>query len=113
MILFSAIWNNVTDDEGERLNSLCPEPCFAVSFTENNMWKDWANWVLQRCEVSSNEKLVTILYKVCDISVRRLESQWAKAFYTNLTKLIRTRIEQCLEEDVRKKLVKFETILTT
>lgn len=77
------------------------------------MWKGWADWVLQRCEVSSSEKLVTILCKVCDISVRSLESQWATAFYRSLTKLIKTRIEQCLEEDVRKKLEKFETILTT
>lgn len=113
MIFFSAIWNNVTDDEGERLNSLCPEPCFTVSFTENVMWEEWASWVLQRCDVSSSEKLVTILYKVCDISVCSLDSQWAKAFYRSLTKLIRTRVEQCLEEDVRWKLEKFETILTT
>ncbi|MCI4377502.1 hypothetical protein PGIGA_G00204190 [Pangasianodon gigas] len=108
-----AIWNNVTDDEGERLNSLCPKPCFTVSFTENSMWKDWASWVLQRCEVSSSEKLVTILFKVYDISVRSIESQWAKTFYISLTKLIRTRIEQCMEEDVRRKLEKFETILTS
>ncbi|XP_017326626.2 NACHT, LRR and PYD domains-containing protein 1 homolog isoform X2 [Ictalurus punctatus] len=108
-----AIWNNVTDAEGEHLNSLCTEPCFTVSFTESSMWKGWASWVLQRCEVSSSEKLVKILYKVCDISVHSLESQWAKTFYKSLTKLIRTRIEQCLEEDVRRKLEKFETILST
>lgn len=108
----SAIWNNVTDAEEERLNSLCPTPCFIVSFTENSMWQDWAQWVLQRCEVSSCEKLVTILYKVSDISVCSLESQWAKTFCRSLTHLIRTRIDQCLEEDVRRKLEKFETVFT-
>ncbi|KAF4089313.1 hypothetical protein AMELA_G00064920 [Ameiurus melas] len=108
-----AIWNNVTDDEGEHLNSLCTEPCFTVSFTESSMWKGWASWVLQRCEASSSEKLVKILYKVSDISVHNLESQWAKTFYISLTKLIRTRIEQCLEEDVQRKLEKFEKILST
>ncbi|XP_060730358.1 NACHT, LRR and PYD domains-containing protein 1 homolog [Tachysurus vachellii] len=108
-----AIWNNVTDAEEEHLNSLCPTPCFIVSFTENSIWQDWAQWVLQRCEVSSSEKLVTILYKVSDISVRSLESQWAKTFCRSLTQLIRTRIDQCLEEDVRRKLEKFETILTS
>ncbi|KAL6490558.1 hypothetical protein MHYP_G00009030 [Metynnis hypsauchen] len=107
------IWNNVNVDEGEQLNSLCPERCFTVSFTDDSMWEDWAKWVLQRCEVSSSEKLVTFLHKVCDRSVCSLEVSWAKTFYVDLTRLIRTRIEQCLEEDVLRKLKKFETILTS
>ncbi|XP_026865744.2 NLR family CARD domain-containing protein 3-like [Electrophorus electricus] len=106
-----AIWNNVTDDEAERLNSLYPGQCFVVSFTDDSMWEGWAQWVLQRCEVSSSEKLVTFLQKVCDISLCSLESSWARTFFGTLTQLIRTRIEQCLEEDVRRKLVKFEAIL--
>ncbi|TSK82193.1 La-related protein 7 [Bagarius yarrelli] len=51
-----AIWNHVTDEEGQRLNDLCPKPCFTVSFTENRMWKEWASWVLQRCEEPSEKK---------------------------------------------------------
>ncbi|XP_072543925.1 protein NLRC3-like [Salminus brasiliensis] len=108
-----AIWNNVNDDEEERLNRLSSGQCFSVSFTDDSMWEDWAKWVLQRCEVSSSEKLVTFLHKVCDISIHSLESTWAKAFYSSLTQMIKTRIEQCLEEDVQRKLKKFEAILTS
>ncbi|KAG9274209.1 NACHT, LRR and PYD domains-containing protein 3-like [Astyanax mexicanus] len=109
-----AIWNNVNNDEGVRLNHLSSGQCFNVSFTDDRMWEDWAKWVLQRCEVSSSEKLVTFLHKVCDISICSLESSWAKAFYSSLTQLIRIRIEQCLEdEDVQRKLRKFEAILAS
>lgn len=110
--LLSAIWNNVNDYEGEQLNSLCPGQCFSVSFTEDSMWEDWAKWVLQRCEVSSSEKLVPFLQKVCDISIRTVDSRWAKAFYMSLKQLIRSRIEQCLDEDMQRNLEKFEAILT-
>ncbi|KAI4905041.1 hypothetical protein NFI96_016018 [Prochilodus magdalenae] len=107
-----AIWNNINDDEGVQLNNLCSGQCFSVSFTDDSMWEEWAKWVLQRCEVSSSEKLVTFLHKVCDISICSLKCSWAKTFYLSLTHLIRTRIEQCLEEDVQRKLQKFEDILT-
>ncbi|XP_076828016.1 NACHT, LRR and PYD domains-containing protein 3-like [Brachyhypopomus gauderio] len=107
-----AIWNNVRDDEAERLNSAHRGQTFIVSFTDDSMWEGWTQWVLQRCEVSSSEKLVTFLQKVCDVSLCGLESAWARTFYVSLSQLIRTRIEWCSEEDVQRKLEKFEAILT-
>ncbi|XP_066536365.1 NACHT, LRR and PYD domains-containing protein 3-like [Hoplias malabaricus] len=108
-----AIWNNVNEDEGTRLNSLCSGQCFSVSITDDSMWEEWAQWVVQRCEASSSEKLVTFLHKVCDLSILSLESFWAKSFHAKLTQLIKTRIEQNPEEDVLHKLKKFEAFLTS
>lgn len=86
---------------------------FTVTFTDDSMWEEWGQWVFHRCEVSSNEKLVTVLYKVCNISVHCLEIHWARTFYKKLTHLIKTRIEQCTEDDMCRKLEKFERMLAS
>lgn len=70
-------------------------------------------WVFNRCEVSSNEKLLTVLHKVCNISVHCLETQWAKTFYRKLLQLIKHRIETCTDDDMGRKLKKFEGILNS
>lgn len=70
-------------------------------------------WVFNRCEVSSNEKLVTVLHKVCNISVHCLETQWSKTFYRKLLQLIKHRIETCTDDDMSRKLKKFEGILNS
>ncbi|XP_028419482.1 NLR family CARD domain-containing protein 3-like [Perca flavescens] len=103
-----AIWNDLTDTDPE---SLCTQESITVSFTDDDMWAAWGEWVFKRCEVSSNDKLVTVLHKVCNISVHCLESQWAKTFYKQLLQLIKHRIECCTEDDMCKKLKKFESIL--
>ncbi|XP_039679128.1 uncharacterized protein LOC120573456 isoform X2 [Perca fluviatilis] len=103
-----AIWNNLTDTDPE---SLCTQESITVSFTDDDMWAAWGEWVFKRCEVSSNDKLVTVLHKVCNISVHCLEAQWAKTFYKQLLQLIKHRIECCTEDDMCKKLKKFERIL--
>ncbi|KAL4641555.1 la-related protein 7 [Arapaima gigas] len=105
------IWNNVSEEEGVALNSISPKRCFFTGFTEDNMWEDWGRWVLERCEVSTDEKLVAILYKICNISIHQMEIQWARTFYTNLVQLIKVRIDQSTEEDMRRKLEKFQKIL--
>ncbi|XP_055369395.1 NLR family CARD domain-containing protein 3-like isoform X2 [Betta splendens] len=101
-----AIWNNLTDTE-----SLCTQQNITVSFTDSDMWGDWGTWVLKRCEVSSNEKLVKVLHKVCNVSVHCLETQWAVSFYKELSKLVKHRIELCTEDDICRKLQWFESIL--
>ncbi|XP_030635060.1 protein NLRC3-like [Chanos chanos] len=109
----AAIWNDVTDEEAEELNSISSEQCFTVSFTDDNrMWEVWAAWVYQRCEVSGSEKLVTFLQKVCNISKRILEIPWAETFYQKLVKLIKIRTDQCNEDDIRRKLEKFQALLS-
>ncbi|KAM4611526.1 NACHT, LRR and PYD domains-containing protein 1 homolog [Polymixia lowei] len=108
-----AIWNEVTDEEAESLLTASKEGSFTVSFTDDAMWEAWGEWVFNRCEVSSNEKLVMVLYKVCNISVHCLETLWAKTFYQRLGQLIKSRIEQCTEDDMRKKLEKFDSILSS
>uniref|UniRef100_A0A8D3AHN6 NACHT domain-containing protein n=1 Tax=Scophthalmus maximus TaxID=52904 RepID=A0A8D3AHN6_SCOMX len=106
--LCSAIWNDLTDTEPE---SWCSQESITVNFTDDDMWEAWGKWVFKRCEVSSNEKLLTVLHKVCNISVHCLEAQWAKTFYKQLSQLIKHRIEFCTEDDMCKKLKKFENIL--
>nr|XP_019951055.1 PREDICTED: protein NLRC3-like [Paralichthys olivaceus] len=103
-----AIWNDLTDTEPE---SGCSQESITVNFTDDHMWEAWGQWVFKRCEVSSNEKLVMVLHKVCNISVHYLEVQWVRTFYKQLLQLIKHRIESCTEEDMCKKLRKFENIL--
>ncbi|XP_036968485.1 protein NLRC3-like [Acanthopagrus latus] len=101
-----AIWNDLTDTESQ-----CTKESITVNFTDDNTWEGWGAWVFRRCEVSSNEKLVMVLHKVCNISVHCLEAQWAKTFYRKLAQLITSRIECCTEDDMRKKLKRFESVL--
>lgn len=101
-----AIWNNLTDTE----IAGC-ENSLVVNFTDDDAWTEWGVWVFNRCEASSNEKLVTVLNKVCKISAKCLEITWAKAFYRRLSQLVKHRIEICTEEDMSRKLKRFESIL--
>ncbi|XP_074518106.1 protein NLRC3-like [Halichoeres trimaculatus] len=104
-----AIWNDLTDTNPEPLS--CKES-ITVDFTDDgDMWEAWGQWVLKRCEVSSNEKLVMVLHKVCNISAHCLEAKWAQSFYTQLSQLLSDRIESCTEDDMRKRLKKFESVL--
>lgn len=113
MIHFShrAIWNELTDSEAESVSGISTEKSITVNFTDDIMWEGWGEWVFNRCEVSSNEKLVTVLHKVCNTSVHLMETQWAKIFYKRISQLIKIRIESCTEEDMCKKLRKFDRIL--
>lgn len=103
---YRAIWNDLTDSE-----SLCIKRSITVNFTDEDLWEEWGAWVFKRCEVSNNEKLLMVLHKVCNISVHCLEVQWAKTFYKKLSQLIKCRIECCTEDDICKKLKKYENIL--
>uniref|UniRef100_UPI0037E8A74F NLR family CARD domain-containing protein 3-like n=1 Tax=Semicossyphus pulcher TaxID=241346 RepID=UPI0037E8A74F len=103
-----AIWNNLTDAYPESLGN---QESITVDFSDDDMWEAWGEWVFKRCEVSSNEKLIMVLHKVCNISVHCLETRWAKTFYQQLSQLIKSRIECCTEDDMCKKLKKFEHIL--
>lgn len=80
-----------------------------ANFTDDAVWEEWGQWVFKRCEVSSNDKLVLILHKVCKISAHHLH--WAQMFSRRLLQLIRHRMESCSDEDIYKKLKKFENIL--
>lgn len=82
-----------------------------VNFSDDRAWEEWGEWVFRRCEVSSNDKLVLILHKVCKISAHHLDGRWATAFSTKLLQLIRHRLEFCSDDDVYKNLKKFEAIL--
>ncbi|XP_023255386.1 protein NLRC3-like [Seriola lalandi dorsalis] len=99
-----AIWNDLPE-------SGCTQESISVNFTDDDMWEAWGEWVIKRCEVSSNEKLVMVLHKVCKVSVHCLEAHWAKTFYKQLSQLIKRRIEFCTEDDICKKLRKFENVL--
>ncbi|KAM4714148.1 NACHT, LRR and PYD domains-containing protein 12-like [Anableps anableps] len=103
-----AIWNNL--DETERA-SMCSQDSITVNFTDEELWQEWGKWVFRRCEVSSNEKLVTVLHKVCKKSDDCLELHWAKTFYSQLSQLIKKRIQCCTEDDMCKKLQRFDSLL--
>ncbi|XP_036407709.1 NACHT, LRR and PYD domains-containing protein 3-like [Megalops cyprinoides] len=107
-----AIWNEVSEEEAETLNSICHRECFVAGFTNDSMWAEWGDWVLQRCKVSNDEKLLTVLCKVCNISIHSMEICWVQTFYKKLTQLIRTRIDTCSEDDIRRKLEKFQKMLS-
>ncbi|XP_062240303.1 protein NLRC3-like [Platichthys flesus] len=103
-----AIWNDLNDTEPELR---CSQESITVNFSDDSMWEAWGEWVFKRCEVSSNDKLVMVLQKVCNVSVHYLEAQWARTFYKQLSQLIKNRIESCTEDDMCKKLRKFENSL--
>ncbi|XP_008292476.1 protein NLRC3-like [Stegastes partitus] len=103
-----AIWNDLEDAEPEEVRT---RESITVNFSDDDMWDAWGQWVFRRCEVSSNEKLVTVLHKVCNVSASCLEARWAKTFYNQLAQLIKSRIECCTEDDMCKKLRKFDHIL--
>ncbi|XP_030018529.1 NLR family CARD domain-containing protein 3-like isoform X2 [Sphaeramia orbicularis] len=108
-----AIWNNLANTVPESLcGAVSTQKTISVNFTDDDMWDAWGEWVLRRCEVSSNEKLLMVLHKVCNVSVPCLETQWAKTFYRNLSQLVQSRIEFCTEDDMCKKLKKFQSVLT-
>ncbi|XP_056156468.1 NLR family CARD domain-containing protein 3-like isoform X2 [Lampris incognitus] len=107
-----AIWNDLNDEDVEAL-TVSEGGSFVLRFTDDVVWEEWGRWVLARCEVSSNEKLVTVLCKVCNISIHCLEILWAKGFYKRLRQLIKNRIAQCTEDDMRRKLEKFENVLSS
>ncbi|XP_015232786.1 PREDICTED: NACHT, LRR and PYD domains-containing protein 12-like [Cyprinodon variegatus] len=98
------IWNNLNETESA---SVCGQDSIAVNFTDEELWEEWGKWVFKRCEVSSNEKLLAVLHKVCNMSTDCLELQWAKTFYSQLSQLIKRRIECCTEDDMCKKLQRF------
>ncbi|XP_047464421.1 NACHT, LRR and PYD domains-containing protein 3-like isoform X2 [Mugil cephalus] len=102
-----AVWNDLTDAEPVTVST---QDSITVNFTDDNMWEAWGEWVFKRCELSSNEKLLTVLHKVCNISAC-LEAEWVMTFYRQLAQLIKSRIECCTEDDMCKKLRKFERIL--
>ncbi|XP_055085036.1 protein NLRC3-like [Periophthalmus magnuspinnatus] len=105
-----AIWNDLENSGG--LDSACMQESISTNFTDDDtMWDAWGDWVLKRCEVISNDKLLTVLHKVCNIPVHCREDRWAKIFYKNLHNLIETRIESCTEEDTCKKLKRFQNTL--
>ncbi|KAK7909712.1 hypothetical protein WMY93_014396 [Mugilogobius chulae] len=70
-----AIWNNVEDIDS--LDSTSMQKSIATNFSEDEMWEDtwgqWGEWVLKRCEDSTNDKLITVLHKVCNIPVHCLK----------------------------------------
>uniref|UniRef100_A0AAV2KKK4 Uncharacterized protein n=1 Tax=Knipowitschia caucasica TaxID=637954 RepID=A0AAV2KKK4_KNICA len=103
-----ALWNDL--DERDPDSAFSVQESIATSFTDDDMWDGWGEWVLKRCEVSSNDKLLTVLSKVCNISAHRREGQWAKTFNENLNKLIQSRIESCTEEDTCNKLKRFQSV---
>ncbi|XP_029942967.1 NACHT, LRR and PYD domains-containing protein 3-like isoform X2 [Salarias fasciatus] len=103
-----AIWNDLTD-EGPQ--SVLNQESMNLSFTDDDTWETWGEWVIRRCEVNDNEKLVMFLHKLCNLSAQCLETQWVLTFYTKLSQLIKSRIESCTEEDTCKRLRKFENIL--
>ncbi|CAN9509521.1 unnamed protein product [Ophioblennius macclurei] len=103
-----AIWNDLTDVGPQ---SVLNQKSITLSFTDDDTWETWGDWVFKRCEVNSNEKLVMFLHKVCNLSAQCLETKWVMTFYTKLSRLIKSRIESCTEEDICKKLRKFENIL--
>ncbi|CAL8376433.1 NLR family CARD domain-containing protein 3 [Gadus morhua] len=109
-----AIWNDVTETEVRSLSAPgdCGGDSLTVDFSEDAVWAAWGDWVLTRCSVSSNEKLLTVLHKVCKISTHYLETGWAHTFYRDLGRLVKSRVEQCTEEDVRKRLETFEGVLS-
>ncbi|MEQ2199033.1 hypothetical protein XENOCAPTIV_023201 [Xenoophorus captivus] len=102
------IWNNLYEKESA---CVCSQDRITVNFTDEEMWQEWGKWVFKRCEVSSNEKLLAVLYKVCNMSNDSLELQWAKTFYSQLSQLIKRRIQCCTEDDMCKKLQRFDRIL--
>lgn len=103
-----AIWNNLEETEISH-----SENSFVVNFTDDDAWKEWGEWVFNRCEACSNEKLLTVLHKVCNISVHCLATAWAITFYRRLLQLVQHRIENCTEEEISRKLKKFECILNS
>lgn len=106
-----AIWNNLSNTVPESA-TISTQKTITVDFSDDDMWDGWGEWVLRRCEVSSNEKLLRVLHKVCNVSFPCSETRWAKFFYRNLLVLVKNRIELCTEDDICKKLKKFQNMLT-
>ncbi|KAM4564860.1 NACHT, LRR and PYD domains-containing protein 3-like [Fundulus diaphanus] len=102
------IWNNLYETESARVRS---QDSIMVNFTDEETWQAWGQWVFKRCEVSSNEKLLAVLHKVCNMSNDCLELRWAKTFYGQLSQLIKRRIQCCTEDDMCKKLQRFDSLL--
>ncbi|XP_033891289.3 NACHT, LRR and PYD domains-containing protein 3-like isoform X1 [Acipenser ruthenus] len=106
-----AIWNNVNEEEAEKLKRESPVDFFTISFNDDSMWQGWGEWILQRCEVSNDEKLVSVIAKLCNPSGYNLSIGWVQQWYTTLGQLIRTRREHCHAEDIKRKLEKLEKTL--
>ncbi|XP_069486802.1 NACHT, LRR and PYD domains-containing protein 3-like [Ambystoma mexicanum] len=88
----------------------CPSGSLIVaSFSDDrDFWKGWCNWIFQRCEVCSDEKLVTFLSKVCrGVSLSRIQEkdpEWMLEWYGEVAALLRQRIKLCNTDNLKRRM---------
>ncbi|KAJ8385259.1 hypothetical protein AAFF_G00191360 [Aldrovandia affinis] len=87
------IWNDVSEEEADKLNSICHRECFFAGFTNEDTWEGWGDWVLHRCEVSNDEKLVTFLHKLL-ADVKKQVEFWFGDVNLHKDRFLRQLVEQ-------------------
>ncbi|XP_041055736.1 NACHT, LRR and PYD domains-containing protein 3-like isoform X1 [Carcharodon carcharias] len=78
---------------------------------DHGQWKGWCDWVLQRCQLCDNEKLVHFLIKIFNKFLQNQTFTWMSQWCKELQELLQDRIRKCKTEETKNKLQKLkETI---
>ncbi|XP_043918051.1 protein NLRC3-like [Protopterus annectens] len=101
------VWNNLKEDDYIRLQTFIESKFIITSFNSDiQFWKEWCSWIIQRCEVSNDEKLVNFLRKVCSGLYVNRTITWVSDMYRSLEDLLRKRIDHCPAMDIKKQMRK-------
>ncbi|XP_030046611.1 NACHT, LRR and PYD domains-containing protein 3 [Microcaecilia unicolor] len=77
-----------------------------------DFWEGWFQWIFQRCEICTDEKLVSFLTKVCRGLSLCQGTDWACEWYAEMAKLLQKRMQHCLVDNVKRRMHTLEQIFS-
>ncbi|KAG8454152.1 hypothetical protein GDO86_000699 [Hymenochirus boettgeri] len=78
-----------------------------------DFWQGWWEWILQRCKICSNEKIVSFLTKVWLGLCHGQNTSWMRTWYIEVDKLLQTRIKFCSATNIRKRMESLQKMFQT
>ncbi|XP_078533601.1 NACHT, LRR and PYD domains-containing protein 12-like [Lissotriton helveticus] len=103
------VGNKLCKEDAAKLSANPRGSCIISGFNDDrDIWQEWCDWIFQRCEVCSDEKLVSFLSKVCrGVSLSRSEEQdptWMLEWYIQVAKLLNERIKKCNVDNIKRRM---------
>ncbi|KAJ1206268.1 hypothetical protein NDU88_001677 [Pleurodeles waltl] len=103
------VGNKLCKDDVAKLRANPRGSLIIAGFNDDrDFWQEWCNWIFQRCEVCSDEKLVSFLSKVCrGMRLSRSEDkdpEWMIEWYNQVSKLLLERIKKCNVDNMKRKM---------
>ncbi|XP_072439853.1 NACHT, LRR and PYD domains-containing protein 3-like [Chiloscyllium punctatum] len=79
---------------------------------DHSQWVGWCDWILQRCQLCDNEKLVYFLIKIFNNLLQNSTFTWMPQWCKELQALLQNRIQKCMSEEIRTKLEKLKEMIS-